>query len=291
MVWEQCQGKVSSTFADGGEQQFKNINRPIHTFHWESGIDQSNTGFTIHDNQLNGNPSIAVLPFDNMSGDSEQEYFSDGITEDIITELSRFRSLSVISRNSSFAFKGQAISVTEIGKKLGAQFIVEGSVRKAAERIRITAQLIETNTGNHLWAERYDRDMSDIFAVQDEVAAQIVTMVPGHVDIANRVQAERKSAKFMNAYDLLLRAEHILNWDFGSPEGEQLLKRALEIDPTYARAHAELANFYAYGVFVHGQDIDKATASARIHAETAMKLDPTDSSVHMSLSEVYLCGW
>ena len=132
----------------------------------------------------------------------------------------------MIARNSSFAFKGQTISVTEIGKNLGVQFVVEGSARKAGDRIRITAQLIETSTGNHLWAERYDRDLTDIFAVQDEVASQIVTMVPGHVDITNRAQAERKPAKDMTAYDLLLRAEHKINWDFGSREGKQLLKQA-----------------------------------------------------------------
>ena len=288
MVWEQCQGKINSTFADGGEHQFKNINRPIRTFHWEPGAVRSSIDLPNSNDPSRGKPSIAVLPFDNMSGDPEQEYFSDGITEDIITELSRFRSLFVIARNSSFAFKGQAIDVTEIGTKLGVQFIVEGSVRKAGDRIRITAQLIETSTGNHLWAERYDRSLSDIFAVQDEVASQIVTMVPGHVDIANRVQAERKPAKDMNAYDLVLRAEHKINWNIASREIEQLLKRALEIDPTYARAHASLAFFYAYGIFVHGQDVNQATASARIHAETAMKLDPADPIVHVSLAEVYI---
>jgi len=233
-------------------------------------------------------PAIAVLPFTNMSGDPEQEYFSDGITEDIITELTRFLSLFVIARNSSFAFKGQAIDITEIGKKLGVQFVVEGSVRKAGERIRITAQLIEASTGNHLWAERYDRNLDDIFEVQDEVASQIVTVIPGHLDIANRIQAERKPAQDMNAYDLLLRAEHIMNWSFGSREAEQLLKRTLEIDPVCARAHAELANFYAYGIFSHGQDVNEAATLTRIHAETAMKLDPADPVIHGRLAESYL---
>jgi TolB-like protein len=223
-----------------------------------------------------------------MSGDPEQEYFSDGITEDIITELSRFQSLFVIARNSSFAFKGQAIDVVEVAKKLGVQFVVEGSVRKAGERIRITAQLIDASTGNHLWAERYDRNLDDIFEVQDEVASQIVTMVPGHVEIADRIQAERKSAQDMNAYDLFLRAEHILNWNLGSREGEQLLKQALEIDPSYARAHARLAAVYAYSIFAHGVDVDQAAASARIHAETAMKLDPSDPMIHASLADVYI---
>lgn len=288
MVWEQCQGKINSTFADGGEKEFKNISRPIRIFQWGPSADRPSVDLPNKDNLSLDKPSIAVLPFGNMSGDPEQEYFSDGITEDIITELSRFRSLFVIARNSSFAFKGQSIDVTEIGKKLGVRFVVEGSVRKAGDRIRITAQLIETSTGNHLWAERYDRDLTDIFAVQDEVASQIVTMVPGHVDIANRVQAERKPAQDMNAYDLLLRAEHIWNWNFGSLEAEQLLKRALEIDPAYARAHAELANFYAYGIFSHGQNVNEAATSTRAHAETAMKLDPADPVIHARLAESYL---
>jgi adenylate cyclase len=147
MVWEQCQGKISSTFVDGGEQQFKNINRPVRTFHWEPGAERSGIDFPNNNDPSRSKPSIAVLPFDNMSGDPEQEYFSDGITEDIITEISRFRSLFVIARNSSFAFKGQAIDVTDVAEKLGVQYVVEGSVRKAGERIRITAQLIEASTG------------------------------------------------------------------------------------------------------------------------------------------------
>jgi adenylate cyclase len=233
-------------------------------------------------------PSIAVLPFDNMSGDPEQEYFSDGITEDIITELSRFRSLFVIARNSSFAFKGQSIDITDIAKKLGVQYVVEGSVRKAGERIRITAQLIDAASSNHLWAERYDRSLEDIFDVQDEVASQIATMVPGHVDIANWVQSERKRTQDLNAYDLLLRAEHIMNWDFYSREIGTLLKQALEIDPGYATAHAELAEYYAYSVFAHGLDVDENAALARNHAEMALKLDPVDSTIHALLAETYL---
>jgi adenylate cyclase len=287
-VYNQVRNRIDAIFTDMGEQEVKHVSRPVSVFSVNPIEQQTSDHLTSPTLVLPSKPSIAVLPFDNMSGDPEQEYFSDGITEDIITELSRFRSMFVIARNSSFAFKGQAIDVTEIGKKLGVQFVVEGSVRKAGDRIRITAQLIETGTGNHLWAERYDRNLSDIFAVQDEVASQIVTMVPGQVDIANRVQAERKPAKDMNAYDLVLRAEHKINWNLASHESEQLLKRALEIDPTYARAHARLAIFYAYGIFVHGQDVNETAASARIHAETALRLDPTDPVVHLSAAEVYI---
>ena len=286
-VWDQCQGKINSTFASGGEQQFKNIARPVHIYHWQPNATHPGRDLPINDDPFPNKSSIAVLPFDNMSGDPEQEYFSDGITEDIITELSRFSSLFVIARNSSFAFKGQAIDITEIGKKLGVKFVVEGSVRKAGDRIRITAQLIEASTGNHLWAERYDRNLDDIFAVQDEVAAQIVTMVPGHVENANRVQAERKPAKDINAYDLLLRASNHLNRNYGSREGEQLLKQALELDPVYAMPHAYLASFYAFGTFTHGQDIDEAIRLARFHGEAALKLDPGDPAIRATLAVAY----
>jgi adenylate cyclase len=299
------QGSVSETvparmpfeFESLGEQKLKGFDQPVRAFavKLRSGeelpVPETNKATYFADSrtpQVPDKPSIAVLPFDNMSGDPEQEYFTDGITEDIITELTRFQTLFVIARNSSFAFKGQAIDITDIAKKLGVQYVVEGSVRKAGERIRITSQLIDAASGNHLWAERYDRNLEDIFDVQDEVASQIATMVPGHVEIANRVHAERKPLQDMNAYDLLLRAEHILNWNLGSREGEQLLKQALEIDPTYALAHARLSMFYGYRMFVLGKDVEESAILARTHAETALKLDPADPMIHARLAESYL---
>ena len=255
-VYNQVRNRIDAEFRDMGEKEVKHVSQPIRVY--AIGVSEQ----SVSENsvpELRNKPSIAVLPFDNMSGDPEQEYFSDGITEDIITELSRFQSLFVIARNSSFAFKGQAIDVVEVAKKLGVQFVVEGSVRKAGERIRITAQLIDASTGSHLWAERYDRNLDDIFEVQDEVASQIVTMVPGHVEISNRVLAERKPTKEINAYDLFLRALNHLNRNYGSREGEQLLKQALEIDPTYSMPHMYLATFYAFSTFTHSLDIDEAT--------------------------------
>lgn len=287
-VCNQVRNRIDAVFKNMGEQEVKHVSRPVSVYAIKPPEQKMSNHITPPTSALPGKPSIAVLPFDNMSGDPEQEYFSDGITEDIITELSRFRSLFVIARNSSFAFKGQSIDITEVGKKLGVQFVVEGSVRKAGERIRISAQLIETNTGKNLWAERYDRNLDDIFEVQDEVVTQIVTKVPGHVGMANRAQAERKPVQDMSAYDLVLRAENILNRNLGSPEGEKLLKQALEIEPTYVRAHAMLSTFYAYSIFTRGLNVDEATALARTHAEMALKLDPNDPLVHAQLADSYL---
>ena len=290
-VYEEVRNKLSISFKDMGALEVKNIQEPIRVYSWiKKGSSTSSVGPKAG-LPLSDKPSVAVLPFNNMSGDPEQEYFSDGITEDIITELSRFRSLFVIARNSSFAFKGQATNITEVGKKLGVKFVVEGSVRKAGNRIRITAQLIEASTGNHLWAERYDRNLDDIFTVQDEVASKIVTMVPGHVEKADYVQAERKPARDINAYDLFLRAMNILGRNYGSREGEKLLKRALEIDPGYAIPHAHLSIFYAFSVFTHGLNVDETSSLARVHAEAALKLDPDDPAVHISLAVAYvMCG-
>ena len=191
-VYEEVRNKLSTAFEDLGEREVKNIPEPIRVYRLtDAAADPMPATAGVEERlPLPDKPSIAVLPFDNMSGDPEQEYFSDGISEDIITELSRFRSLFVIARNSSFTFKGEAVDVSEVGRKFGVQFVVEGSVRKVGNRVRITAQLVEAETGNHLWAERYDRDLEDIFAVQDEVARTIVVTVAGRVD-----DAEKKSVR------------------------------------------------------------------------------------------------
>ncbi|MBT4890277.1 MAG: hypothetical protein HON65_12065, partial [Rhodospirillales bacterium] len=233
-------------------------------------------------------PSIAVLPFTNMSGDAEQEYFADGITEDIITELSRFNSLFVIGRNSSFLYKGQYPKSQDVGRELGVAYIVDGSVRKSGNRVRITAQLVEASTGNHLWGERYDRNLENIFDVQDEVSAKVANMVPGHVEIANRVESERKPVKNLNAYDLVLRSEWLGYQDLGDPDCLRYLEQAIEIDPGYARAHARLANVYAYSVYAETVPFDVAMVKARFHAETAFGIDPNDPAINAVLSETYL---
>ena len=185
-----------------------------------------------------------------MSGDPEQEYFSDGITEDIITELSRFHSLFVIARNSSFAFRGHNVNVAEVAHRLGVQYVVEGSVRKAANRVRVTVQLIDATTGRHLWAERYDRDLEDIFAVQDEITEAIVSTLPGRLEEAARDRAERKPTSNMTAYDYqLFGTQRLWRWTPDDiVEAGRLAQKAVDLDPRFARAHALITATHLWAV-------------------------------------------
>ncbi len=191
-------------------------------------------------------PSIAVLPFVNMSGDAEQEYFADGITEDIITGLSRFRELFVIARNSAFTYKGRPAKVQDVGRELGVQYIVEGSVRKAGNRVRITAQLVDAASGNHLWAERYDRDLEDIFAVQDQVTETVVATLAGRLGDLGVDRAKLKPTQSLTAFDYVLHARQLI-YRYKQEsilEARDLLEKAIALDPDYATAHAWLAETY-----------------------------------------------
>jgi len=232
-------------------------------------------------------PSIAVLPFTNMSGDPEQEYFSDGITEDIITELSRFQSLFVIARNSSFTYKGQAVDVKRVGRELGVHYVVEGSVRKAGQRVRITAQLVDTANGNHIWAEHYDRDLEDIFAVQDEVAQTIVSVLPGRLDDAAFERAKRKPTENLTAYDYVLRGikifKHMTRGDCA--KAGQMFTRAIELDPEYARAHTLLANTLIWSVFMEWST-KEVLDKARECCDVALTFDDKDSRAHAAIGFV-----
>jgi TolB-like protein/Flp pilus assembly protein TadD len=234
-------------------------------------------------------PSIAVLPFANMSGDSAQDYFSDGITEDIITELSRFRFLFVIARNSSFAYKGAASDVRDVGRALGVRYVVEGSIRRSGNRVRVTAQLIEAGTGSHIWAERYDRELDDIFLVQDEIAQRVVTSVAPRIEVEGIDLAKRKLPEDMRAYDYYLRAKALFGWPRDGADLRQArayCDRAIAIDPSYARAHAQKAFSYVLGlVLMDADDVEEWRRQALACAETAVALDPMDGFCHWSLGE------
>ncbi|WP_292633276.1 adenylate/guanylate cyclase domain-containing protein [Mesorhizobium sp.] len=249
-VYDQVKGKIPYTLVDLGEHTMKNIAGPVRAYRVQTeerdNPEPSASIASAEDLPLPYKPSVAVLPFTNMSVDPEQDYFSDGIAEDLITELSRSQSLFVIARNSSFVFKGQSVNITEVGRKLGVRYVVEGSVRKVAARVRITAQLIEAATGNHVWAERYDRDLDDLFAVQDEVTERIAWALVGKVGAAEIVRT-RQTQTNLSAYDAFLRgidAMHRFS-EKDTVAAVEFLKLALGWEPNLARAHAWLADAYA----------------------------------------------
>jgi TolB-like protein/cytochrome c-type biogenesis protein CcmH/NrfG len=235
-------------------------------------------------------PSIAVLPFVNLSDDPAQEYFSDGITEDILTELSRFRSLFVIARNSSFHYKGQSPKVQEIGAELGVRYVVEGSVRKAGNRVRIAAQLIDAATGNHIWADRYDRELDDIFAMQDEVTGMIVSSLAGHLEKADRGRAARKSSQDLVAYDYLLLGDQSLHQ--GSKDdilrARQMFRRAIDLEPDSARAHSGLARSYLEELWSDWTTVpEQAAEQAFALAKRAVALDELDGRARTNLAAAH----
>src|SRR3954453_8268545 len=231
-------------FEDLGEQSVKNIARPIRVFRVRLEQDRKTAPEDPKDaaaaTAISKKPSIAVLPLANMSGDPEQEFFADGLTEDIITELSRFHDLLVISRNSTFVYKGKAVKVQEVAREFGVEYILEGSVRKAGDRIRVTVQLIDAETDRHIWAERYDRQLEDIFAIQDEMTRAIVATLPGRVEAATHDRAKRKPTDNMAAYECVLTAKvlHHRSMREANAEAQRLLDRAIARDPSYAHAHA-----------------------------------------------------
>ena len=288
-VVEHIRGRTEVDFEDRGEHRLKNIDRPLRVYRVRlEGVKAA----TIHSHassRPHHDASIAVLPFVNMSGDPGQEYFSDGITEDVITELSRFRSLFVIARNSSFAFKGSATDVRNVGRQLGVRYIVEGSVRRAGNRIRVTAQLIDAEAGNHVWAERYDRELADIFDVQDEVTRQIVVNIAPRLQAADQLSAKRRAPEDMRAYDHYLQARTLIDTPRGIADlelGREHCERAIEIEPGYARAHAYKANSYTIGMsLMEMGDLAEWQAQALASAERAVELDPLDNISHWALGE------
>jgi TolB-like protein/class 3 adenylate cyclase/tetratricopeptide (TPR) repeat protein len=285
-AFDQVAGKVEATFADGGEHELKNITKPVRVWRWSDDVAAAPGGaapLAIPDK-----PSIAVLPFTNMSGDPEQEYFSDGITEDIITELSRFHSLFVIARNSSFAYKGLSVNVGKIGQELGVAYVVEGSVRKAGNRVRITAQLVEAESGNHVWAERYDRELEDIFAVQDEVVGSIAGAVPGRLGEVAVERARNKPAENMTAYDYVLRGDWYRERDLTDPNALAMYEKAIAADPRCARAYAEAAEYHAYSVWGHGAPPEDARPLARSFIEQALALDENDPRIQAMAATTYI---
>jgi adenylate cyclase len=287
--------RLDASFDDLGEQRVKNIAAPVRAYRVleraraASGDGAAAPSRPAPKRDRVDKPSIAVLPFDNMSGDAEQDFFADGITEDIITELSRFRELFVISRNSSFKFKGKPVEVQKFARELGVQYVVEGSVRKAGRRVRITVQLIDAETDRHLWAERYDRDLEDIFAIQDEVTTSIVATLPGRVEAAARDRAARLTTDNMAAYECVLIGKvlhHRSNRD-DNAKAQRLLERAIELDPNYAHAHAwkacVLGQTWVYNWCESRPETQERVMEA---LQTALALDDNDCDVHRILAAI-----
>lgn len=285
-VYKQLVGKTDAAFEDVGERTLKNIAQPVRVWRWAKEPVLATAAAPL---PLPAKPSIAVLPFDNLSGLLEETYFSDGITEDIITGLARFRSLLVIARNSSFALRSKPIDLSEIGRRLGVSYILEGSVRRVGERVRITAQLIEAATGMHVWAERYDRSLDDIFAVQDDVAQMIVAALFGRIQEAGVERSGRVPTASLTAYDCLLRGlAHFRAYaDDDNARALEMFERAIALDPRYglARSFRALVQVTMHGSATAPVDVlDKAF----VDATYAVELDPQEGRCHRILSTVCL---
>jgi adenylate cyclase len=233
--------------APRGEQQFKNISKPVRAFAVRAGEHSALIEKISAAPPLPDKPSIAVLPFENMSGDPEQEYFADGMVEEIITSLSRFHWLFVIARNSSFTFKGKAVDIKEVGRRLGVRYVLEGSVRKASGKVRITGQLIDAVTGAHIWADRFERDLMDVFALQDEVTVAVVSAIQPKLLQTEIAMATRQRSENLTAYEFYLRArqQFYLTTREGVAEAIRLAHRALELDPRFLVMSASLPHFDA----------------------------------------------
>ena len=288
---EQTEGKLSFPLVPLGAQTLKNIPRPVTVFRvdWEAG-GATAAGMLIGGApSLPDKPSIAVLPFSNLSGDPDQEYFADGITEDIITALSHYRWFFVIARNSTFVYKKQpGVDVKQVGRELGVRYVLEGSVRKAGSRIRATAQLVEAESGNHVWAERFDRDVADIFALQDEIAQSVVGAVEPEMLLSEGRRATRKSAANLDAFDCWMRGVwhfHYLSEPEQNREAETWFRRAIAIDPQFSLAHMSLARTLNTRIWWgSSSDIERELEEGYAAATRAVALDDRDPYTHYALS-------
>ncbi len=285
-VYDAIRGKLELEYEFLGEQRVKNIAEPVRAYRVIIEASPSEVASLPVDTQIPDKPSIAVLPFENMSNDPEQEYFSDGISEDIITDLSKISGLFVISRNSSFVYKGKSVNVRQVGRDLGVRYVMEGSVRKAGNKVRITAQLIDSNTDGHVWAERFDRDLEDIFAVQDEVTQKIVSALQVQLSQVEQERLTFRGTDNLDAYDYLLRGkEYYLRFTRdGNQQAHLLYQKAVELDPNYATALAELARVRVQARN-HGwtANLSEPLKQAADFAERAVKLNDSLPQAHVVL--------
>jgi adenylate cyclase len=290
-AWRQVQGKVAATFVDSGEHSLKNIARTVRVYRVELG-GEGTTQPTAPVSVLPDKPSIAVLPFTNMSGDAEQDYFCDGLVEDIITTLSKLPGLRVIARNSSFVYKGRSVDVREAAKQLGVRYILEGSVRKSGNRVRITAQLIDAKDGTHLWAERYDRAMDDIFAIQDEITLVLATEMQVKFTEGEQARLHYTTTKNVEAWTYWVQG---LSHYRGPTTKENLgparlyWEKALALDPTSAALNAMLGFIHCLDArFSWWDDRETALGKARIYTDKALELEPGNADAYRTSSVLLL---
>jgi TolB-like protein/Flp pilus assembly protein TadD len=281
---EDALGKVDVAFEDMGDQQLKNISKAVRAYRIAlSAVSAPSARQFL---ALPDKPSIAVLPFANMSGDPEQEYFADGVSEDIITAISKLRWFFVIARNSSFVYKGKTVDVKHVGGELGVRYVLEGSVRKSGQRVRITAQLIDAATGNHIWADRYDGDLSDVFALQDRITSSVVATIEPRLLEAESVRSQSRTPNDVRAWDMLMQA-NFLFWRLNKTDGEaaiSILRRAIQLYPDYAPARSMLA--FAMLLLGYLGYIDPQVNDAAALAARAAELDRNDPWAYVALGFV-----
>jgi adenylate cyclase len=294
-VFNQVKNKIEVGFEDLGDQQVKNIEEPVRVYKVTTGPYERHKGDLAIVPGATAcaaeKPAIAVLPFDNMSGDPEQEYFADGITEDLITELARFQNLVVIARNSTFTYKGKATRIKDVARDLGVHYVVEGSVRRAGNRVRVTVQLIESKSEKHVWAERYDRELTDIFEIQDEVTKAIIGALPSRLEAADIERIKRKPPQDLAAYDYVLRSKilHHQGTKEANAEALQVLDKAIEVDPDYAQAYAWKACTLRQAILRgYAEEPDAFNAQRIENAEKALALDENDMECLRILCEIHM---
>jgi adenylate cyclase len=293
-VHDHVEGKLAADFDDLGEQTVKNISRPVRVYRVRDEGGQPSTS-SREDVSMppTDKPSIAVLPFENMSGDPEQEYFSDGVSEDLITALSRIHWFFVTARNSSFSYKGTSPDVREVAEQLGVRYVLEGSVRKAGNRVRITAQLIDGTSGNHVWAERYDREIGDVFDLQDEMTEKIVAAIEPAISKAEIQRSRSKRPESLDAWDLCQRGwwHRYRNREEDYVEAIRYFEQALEKDPEFVSALAGMADALSYQVVFSFVDETRTQVERAIgYGRKAVEIDEDDPIAHLSLGRAYLAG-
>jgi len=286
-VYDQVRGRVEAPFKDLGEQLLKNIAEPVRVFALAPEAEKSDTGATATE-AIFRRPAVAVLPFENLSGDPGQEFFADGLTEDLITALSQWRSFPVIARNSTFAYKGQSPDIRKVGEELGARYVIEGSVRKSGRRLRVTAQLINTDTGHHVWAERYDRDIEDFFELQDEITQQISAVIAPELDRAEQHRMVGKRPESLDAWECYQRGMSLwlmLKKDENA-KARALFERAIELDPNFVPPYVGYVRAYYVDARLGYAKADRDKAMQA--ATRAIELDKDDALANYALGLIYI---